>query len=60
MSRHVTDQSDPKAEGQRVKRFLDLQRKEGIHPTVRALAAKPRATTPAKVTQFLRIERELA
>ncbi|KFE36797.1 hypothetical protein [Thioclava atlantica] len=57
MARHIIDQPRPKAEGARVKRFLDLQRREGVHPAIKELSKRDRGASRTKVTQFLRIER---
>lgn len=57
MSRHIIDRAQPKAEGSRVKRFLELQRREGIHPAIKELSKRSRPESGARMTQFLRIER---
>lgn len=58
MSRHIIDRAAPKAEGSRVKHFLDLARKEGIHPAIIGMSQRPVARTARKVEEFLRIDRQ--
>lgn len=58
MTRHVIDRAAPKAEGARVKHFLDLARKEGIHPAILELNQRPAERNARKVQEFLRIDRE--
>ena len=58
MTRHIIDHADPQAEGARVKHFLDLARKEGIHPAVRELNQRPAERSVRKVQEFLRIDKE--
>lgn len=57
MSRHIIDRAELKAEGPRVKRFLELQRREGIHPAIKELSKRGRPESGARMKQFLRIER---
>lgn len=57
MSRHIIDHSAPKAEGSRVKHFLELARREGVHPVVAGMSKRPLSRTARKVEEFLRIER---
>jgi hypothetical protein len=56
MTRHVIDHAAPKAEGARVKHFLDLARKEGVHPAILGLNQRPAERSARKVQEFLRIE----
>ena len=58
MSRHIIDRAAPKAEGSRVKHFLDLARKEGVHPAITDLSQRPVGRTARKVEEFLRIDRQ--
>ncbi|RWR08358.1 hypothetical protein [Paenirhodobacter populi] len=59
MTRHLIDRANPKAEGARVKHFLDLARREGVHPAVQELGQRPVTTrTARKVQEFLRIDRQ--
>jgi hypothetical protein len=57
MSRHITDHARSASEGARLKRFLDLQRKEGVHPAVQELSKRSHGNSGARVTQYVRIER---
>ena len=57
MSRHIIDTPKQTAEGPRVKRFVELQRREGIHPNLRALNKRSHGESLSRVTQYLRIER---
>ena len=41
MTRHIIDHAKPEASGARVKHFLDLARKEGLHPAVKELNQRP-------------------
>jgi len=58
MSRHILDRATPQAEGARVKHFLDLARREGVHPATRELNQRPADRSARKVQEFLRIDRE--
>ncbi len=58
MTRHVLDHATPQAEGARVKHFLDLARKEGVHPATLELNQRPADRSARKVQEFLRIDRE--
>ena len=58
MTRHIIDHAAPKAEGARVKHFLDLARKEGVHPAVQDLNQRPADRGARKVHEYLRIDRE--
>ena len=58
MTRHIIDHADPKAEGARVKHFLDLARKEGLHPAIKELNQRPAERSARKVQEFLRIDVE--
>lgn len=58
MTRHIIDRAETKAEGARVRHFVDLLRKEGVHPAILELGQRPvRARSASKVREFLRIER---
>lgn len=57
MTRHITDHAEPQAEGARMKHFLDLARKEGVHPAVRELNERPAERGARKVQEYLRIDR---
>ncbi|WP_417809210.1 hypothetical protein [Thioclava sp.] len=57
MSRHIIDHARSTSEGARLKRFLDLQRKEGIHPAVQELSQRSHENSGARITQYVRIER---
>lgn len=58
MTRHIIDHAEPKAEGRRVQQFLDIARKEGVHPAVQSLSQRPAERGAKKVQEYLRIERE--
>jgi hypothetical protein len=58
MTRHVIDRAAPKAEGARVKHFLELARREGIHPAIVGMSQRPVGRTARKVEEFLRIDRQ--
>ncbi|MFD2173555.1 hypothetical protein [Rhodobacter lacus] len=58
MTRHIIDHAAPQAEGSRTQQFLDIDRKEGVHPAVETLAQRPAERGAAKVREFLRIDRE--
>lgn len=58
MTRHIIDHAAPKAEGARVKHFLDLARKEGVHPAVLDLNQRATDRGARKVQEYLRIDRE--
>ena len=58
MTRHIIDQPAPQDDAARLKHFLDLARKEGVHPAVRELTQRPADRTARKAQEFLRIERE--
>lgn len=58
MTRHIIDHAAPKADGTRVKHFLDLARKEGVHPAVQELGQRPAERGARKVQEYLRIDRE--
>ncbi|MGD9919591.1 MAG: hypothetical protein AB7U46_16395 [Paenirhodobacter sp.] len=58
MTRHLIDHAAPQAEGPRMKHFLDLARKEGVHPAIRELNQRPQARSARKISEFLRVERE--
>lgn len=60
MSRHITDHATPTAEGAGLKHFLDLARKEGVHPSVDTLSQRAPERAGRKVAEFLRIERSEA
>lgn len=60
MTRHIIDHAEPKAEGSRVQHFVDLARKEGVHPAVRSLNQRPTERSATKVQEYLRIDREEA
>ena len=59
MTRHITDHSEPQAEGTRVKTYLDIDRKKGLHPAVQALSKRPatRGEASRKIREYTRIER---
>jgi hypothetical protein len=59
MTRHITDHSEPQAEGTRVKAYLDIDRQKGMHPAVRELSKRPasRSEESSKVREYARIER---
>ena len=57
MTKHIIDHNAPKAEGTRVKEFLDIDRKSGVHPAVKELSQRPAERGDAKTKEFLRIER---
>jgi len=57
MSRHIADRRTPTS-GEKTRAFLDLDRKSGPHPAVKALMQQPRAPRSGKgLVQFLRIAR---
>lgn len=58
MNRHIADKASPKAEGARVRRFVELQRREGIHPAIKTLSQRTAPRSTAKMKEFLRIERD--
>ncbi len=58
MTRHIIDHAEPKAEGSGVKHFLDLARREGVHPAVLGLSQRPAGRGARKVQEYLRIDRE--
>lgn len=58
MTRHLIDHAAAKAEGTRLKHFLDLARKEGVHPAIRELNQRPQARSARKISEFLRVARE--
>ncbi|MCE5973437.1 hypothetical protein LZA78_08095 [Sinirhodobacter sp. WL0062] len=58
MTRHITDHAAPKAEGTRTERFVDIERKKGIHPAVTELNQRPADRGARKVQEYLRIDRE--
>ena len=60
MTRHLIDHAAPQAEGPRMKHFLELARKEGLHPAIRALNQRPQIRSGRKVAEFLRVARENA
>lgn len=58
MTRHIIDHARPEAEGARVRHFLDLARKEGLHPAIKELNQRPADRSARKVQEFLRIDME--
>lgn len=58
MSRHIIDRATPTTEGSRMKHFLDLARKEGLHPAIIGMSQRPVGRTARKVEEFLRIDRQ--
>lgn len=56
MTRHVLDRPRAQAET-RTRRFLDAERREGLHPSTKALIRRDRGETDARVAAFLRIDR---
>lgn len=60
MTRHIIDHAEPKAEGTRTQQFVDMDRKDGVHPAVDELTQRPAERGGAKVREFLRIDREEA
>lgn len=56
MTRHIIDHAESRAEGARVRHFLDLARKEGLHPAVQDLSQRPAERSARKVQEFLRID----
>lgn len=59
MGRHIIDRATPRAEGTRVKTYLDMDRKSGLHPAIRILSQRPatRGDEGRKLREFARIER---
>ncbi|KEO56025.1 hypothetical protein [Thioclava pacifica] len=60
MSRHIIDHAKPKSDGSRLKRFLELQRREGVHPAILELSKREQPANGARMKQFLKIERAKA
>jgi hypothetical protein len=60
MTRSILDHAEPEAEGSRVREFLDIERREGLHPAVQDLSQRPAGRSGRKVQEFLRIDREEA
>ncbi|HEY0214724.1 MAG TPA: hypothetical protein VGC40_14290 [Paenirhodobacter sp.] len=59
MTRHLLDRTTPQTEGARLKHFIELARREGIHPAIHELGQRPVLGRSArKVQEFLRIERQ--
>ncbi len=58
MTRHIIDHAEPKAEGARTQQFVDMDRKEGVHPAVQELSQRPAERSGRKMQEFLRIDRE--
>jgi len=56
MTRHVLDRPRAPAET-RTRRYLDADRREGLHPSTKALIRRDRGETEARVAAFLRIDR---
>lgn len=59
MTRHIIDHSAPQAGGPRVKAYLEIDRRKGVHPAVKALSKRPatRSEASRKITEYTRIER---
>ncbi|WP_223636902.1 hypothetical protein [Rhodobacter sp. TJ_12] len=60
MTRHIIDHAEPKAEGTRTAQYVDIDRKDGVHPAVEELTQRPEDRSGAKVREFVRIAREEA
>jgi len=58
MTRSIIDHAEQKAEGVRIRQFLDIDRRDGMHPVVAELSKRPAERSAAKVREFLRIDRE--
>lgn len=58
MTRHIIDRAKPEATGLRVKHFLELARKEGLHPAILELNQRTPERSARKVQEFLRIDLE--
>ncbi|AOZ70450.1 hypothetical protein LPB142_14840 [Rhodobacter xanthinilyticus] len=58
MTRHVIDQPRDRNDEARMRHFLDIARKEGVHPAVTELNERPVDRSARKVQEFLRIDRE--
>lgn len=60
MTRSIIDHAEQAAEGSRMRQFLDIDRRGGVHPAVDALVRRPAERSEAKVREYLRIDREEA
>lgn len=63
MTRHVIDHAHQPDKGNRTRTYLEMDRRAGMHPAVRALhqRAPDRAEENSRLKEFVRIERgELA
>ena len=60
MTRSIIDHAEQAAEGARMRQFLEIDRRSGMHPAVDALVRRPAERSEAKVREFLRIDREEA
>ncbi|TKD17692.1 hypothetical protein FBT96_13360 [Rhodobacter capsulatus] len=60
MTRSIIDHAEQAAEGARMRQFLEIDRRGGMHPAVDALVRRPAERSEAKVREFLRIDREEA
>lgn len=56
MSRHVLDRTRTPATD-RAQRYLEAERREGLHPATRTLLKRERPETGAKTRAFVKIER---
>lgn len=56
MSRHVLDRPRTAAPD-RAQRYLEAERREGLHPATRALLKRERPETGSKTRAFVKIER---
>lgn len=59
MSRHVMDHETRRSEGTRVRIYLEMDRRNGLHPAIRALSqrAPTRGDQGRKLREYARIER---
>lgn len=56
MSRHVLDRSRTPSET-RAQKFLEAEKREGLHPATRSLIRRARPADPARTRAFLKIAR---
>jgi hypothetical protein len=63
MTRHVIDHARQPVEGNRTRTYLEIDRRSGMHPAVKALHQRPtaQAAESSRLKEYTRIERgELA
>ncbi|TQS73849.1 hypothetical protein ERN12_09070 [Rhodobacteraceae bacterium] len=59
MTRHILDHARPKAEGNRLRQFVDLARKQARSRNAAALDQRPREHRGSRMRAYFRIERQI-